>query len=215
MIVSIAGLIGSGKDTIADYLINNYNFTRMSYASSLKDAAAAIFHWDREMLEGSTPESRELREQVDQWWANRLGIPNLSPRWVLQNFGTNVCRKYFHDDIWIASLEKKLSEANSNIVISDCRFPNELKSLKSLNATTVRVERGERPYWYHDALLVCANSGQDEQSTIMRNMSLSRLNQWGVHASEYSSVGLAYDHVIDNNGTLEDLYTKVDSIIHL
>jgi hypothetical protein len=211
-IISIAGLIGSGKDTIADYLINSYNFTRMSYASSLKDAVAAIFHWDRHMLEGSTKESREIREQVDQWWATRLGISNLSPRWVLQNFGTDVCRKAFHDDIWIASLEKSLSEASSDVVISDCRFPNELKSLKNLGATTLRAERGERPYWYYDALSVNVSYIVNESQ---REVSRQRLSQWGIHPSEYSGVGLEYDHVVENNGTLEDLYSKVDSIINL
>ena len=81
-IISISGLIGSGKDTIAEYLINNHGFKKDSFAATLKDAVAAMFGWDRAMLEGATPETRALREQVDQWWANRLGIPHLTPRWV-------------------------------------------------------------------------------------------------------------------------------------
>ena len=100
MIISIAGLIGSGKDTAADYLCTVHGFKRMSFAGTLKDAVAAVFGWDRELLEGSTKHSREWREQIDQWWADRLGIPDLTPRWILQHWGTEVCRKGFHQDIW-------------------------------------------------------------------------------------------------------------------
>lgn len=210
MIVGITGLIGSGKDTIADYLVNHYNFKRMSYAGVLKDAVAAVFHWDREMLEGSTKESRAWREQVDEWWANRLDIPHLSPRWVLQFWGTDLCRKHFHDDIWIASIEYKLNNIKDHIVISDCRFPNELASLKSVGATTIRVVRGENPEWYEYAVAASQIISHHAKSVY-----LEKLKEYNIHASEYSSVGLKYDYVIENNHTLEDLYNKVDSIIDL
>lgn len=214
MIITVSGLIGSGKDTIADYLISKYNFKRMSYASSLKDAVAAIFHWDREMLEGSTIESREQRENIDQWWAERLNIPHLTPRWVLQNFGTEVCRKHLHDDIWIASVEKRLLHTSHDVVISDCRFPNELSSMKRLGAKSIRVERGSRPNWYHHAVAVNLSIEIPGKKDYAKEISLERLKQWNVHPSEYSGVGLDYDYTIDNNGTLEELYQKVDSIIN-
>ena len=84
MILGITGLIGSGKDTIADYLIRFHGFKKLSYAEPLKDSVAAVFGWDREMLEGTTATSRKWREEVDEWWAKRLEIPHLTPRWVLQ-----------------------------------------------------------------------------------------------------------------------------------
>jgi len=108
MIIGICGFIGSGKDTIADYLVNFHEFRRDSYAGTLKDAVAAVFNWDRELLEGRTKEARAWREQVDPWWAERLNMPDLTPRLALQLWGTEVCRKGFHDDIWIASVENKL-----------------------------------------------------------------------------------------------------------
>ena len=129
-IIGVVGFIGSGKDTVADYLVNFHEFRRESFANTLKDAVAAVFGWDRVMLEGRTKEAREWREQVDPWCAERLAMPTLTPRWVLQYWGTEVCRKGFHDDIWIASLENKLRNSKDNVVISDCRFPNEISSIR-------------------------------------------------------------------------------------
>ena len=80
MIIGICGLIGAGKDTIADYLVNIHEFRRESFANTLKDSVAAVFGWDRNMLEGRTKQSREWREQPDQWWSERLGM-SITPRW--------------------------------------------------------------------------------------------------------------------------------------
>jgi hypothetical protein len=210
MLIGIAGQIASGKDTIADYLVTEKGFRRMSFAEPLKDAVSAIFGWDRELLEGNTVESREWRDQIDEWWASRLNIRHLTPRWVLQQWGTEVGRRAFHDDIWIASIENKLRSMTDNIVISDCRFPNEIKAIKQAGGKTVRVSRGSPPVWYQQALAV--NNGF--YSPGYRD-SLRILEEHNVHASEYSSIGLNYDYHIDNSSTLEDLYKKVDSIIDL
>jgi hypothetical protein len=145
MIIGICGLIGAGKDTIADYLVNIHQFRRESFANTLKDAVSAIFGWDRELLEGRTRQSREWREQVDPWWAERLNMPNLTPRWILQHWGTEVVRKSFHDDTWIASLENKIRKSNDDIVISDCRFPNEIAAIKRAGGLVIRVHRGPDP----------------------------------------------------------------------
>lgn len=210
MIVGIAGFIGSGKDTIADYLITFKGFKRMSYAEPLKDAIAAIFDWDREFLEGTTKYSREWRDQVDTWWAERLQIPHLTPRWVLQQWGTEVGRRAFHDDIWIASIENKLRNIKDDIVISDCRFPNELKSIKRMGGITIRVSRGYNPPWYDAAVVL--NKGYYTQGY---NEARQVLEEHNVHASEYSSVGLDYNYYVENNGTVDELHRKIDSIINL
>lgn len=210
MIIGVCGLIGAGKDTIADYLVNIHEFRRESFANTLKDAVAAVFGWDRTLLEGRTKEAREWREQVDPWWAERLAMPNLTPRWVLQYWGTDVLRNHFNDDIWIASLENKLRKTKDNIVISDCRFPNEIKAIKALGGKVIRVVRGDDPEWMHHAINYM--SGPTKIGWAIGKDALVRA---GIHASEYSWAATEFDAVLDNNGSLESLFDQVQDLVHL
>jgi len=211
MIIGVTGFIGSGKDTVANYLTTFHGYKRISFAGTLKDACAAVFGWDREMLEGTTTSSREWREQVDPWWSERLNIPELTPRWVLQQWGTEVCRNGFHNDIWVASVENQLRKTKDNIVITDCRFANEVNAIKNAGGTSIRVERGEKPKWYDAA--IAYNRGPNGNS--LWSLSKTKLDKQKVHASEYSSVGLKYDYYLNNDGSIDDLHTQVESIINL
>jgi len=203
MIIGICGFIGSGKDTVADYLVNFHEFRRESFANTLKDAVSAVFGWDRTLLEGRTKEAREWREQVDPWWAERLAMPTLTPRWVLQYWGTEVCRKAFHDDIWISSLENKLRNSKDNIVISDCRFPNEIQSIRDAGGKIVWVQRGDLPDWYDTAI----------EANLGHNYAVQDLKMRKIHASETAWVGTDFDTIIDNNRSIDDLYQQAKLIV--
>jgi hypothetical protein len=206
-IISVAGLIGSGKDTVAGYLVNHHGFKRMSFAESLKDAVAVIFNWDRELLDGVTKTSREWREQRDEWWSKRLDM-NITPRWVLQYWGTDVLRRHFHDDIWIASLESKLMMTKDDVVITDARFRNEIIAIKAAGGITTRVVRGPEPDWYEHAINYNKGEGQ-----IGWSIGKTHLDRSNIHASEYSHVGLDYDCVLDNNGTIDELNTQISQLL--
>jgi len=203
LVIGVCGFAGSGKDTIADYLVNVHEFRRESFASSLKDVVSMAFRWDREMLEGKSKESRRWREEVDSWWAKKLEIPHLTPRWILQYWGTDVIRNAFHDNFWIASLENKLRTAQDDVVISDCRFPNEIKAIRSQGGVVIRVVRGAEPEWY--SLAEQANLGTDGAAVMLQSM--------GVHASETAWIGTDFDRVLDNNGSLTDLYDQVTGLV--
>ena len=205
MIIGVCGFIGSGKDTVADYLVNQHEFRRESFAGTLKDAVAAVFGWDREMLEGKSKEAREWREEVDAWWAERLNMPTLTPRWVLQYWGTEVARRSFHNDIWIASLENKLRQSRDNVVISDCRFPNEIASIKDAGGKVVWVQRGDLPAWYNTA--VKANDGHIDAINAMSKMK--------IHSSEWAWLNTEFDLEIYNNGSIDELYNCVHEMLEV
>jgi hypothetical protein len=183
-IIALTGKAGSGKDTAANYLIENYGYQKMSFAETLKDAVAAVFGWPRDMLEGVTDESRRWREQKDEWWSCRLGM-YISPRKVLMTWGTELCRDAFHQDIWIASLERKLLQlpADAKIVITDCRFDNEAKMIRDIGGKVVHIRR-----W------LTAENGVN-------------------HRSESDVYVDNKDDILPNNGTLQELYDNMSRYI--
>ena len=210
IIVGVCGFQGSCKDTVADYLVNVHGFRRISFAGTLKDAVSAIFGWDRELLEGRTKESRDWREKVDKWWANKLNMPHLTPRWVLQYWGTEVARKAFHDNIWIHSVEYKLVNISDNVVISDVRFPNEIKSIKDAGGMIIRTHRGPDPEWYRAAEIV--NKGPTTNLSWASNKAF--LDNYKIHVSETSWIGTDFDAILDNDGTIDDLYSQINQLLN-
>jgi hypothetical protein len=201
MIIGICGFIGAGKDTAADYLVGFHGYRRDSFANTLKDAVAAVFGWDRELLEGRTPEARAWREQRDEWWSNRLGR-DITPRWVLQYWGTEVIRQGFHDDIWIAALEARLAKRTDHTVISDVRFPNEVKAIKAQGGKIIWIQRGPTPHWY----------GVAEQANRGDTKAQEWLRREGIHPSESSWAGTEFDKIVVNNGSIEHLYEQLKNL---
>ena len=132
MIIGICGLIGSGKGTVADTLVTTYGFQKLSFADKLKDAVSEMFEWPRQMLEGKTPQSRDWRERPDAFWSSEMG-KDITPRHVLQVFGTECMRHGFFDGVWVSLVKKKIQEnPNTNWVLPDTRFPNEVNMIKNL-----------------------------------------------------------------------------------
>ena len=195
MIIGICGLIGSGKGTVADYLIDQHNFQKISFADKLKDAVAEMFDWPRAMLEGVTPQSRAWRERPDSFWSQELGR-DITPRYVLQVFGTECMRRGFYDGIWVSLVKKKIQEnPTTNWVIPDTRFPNEVDMIKSVGGSVWCVKRGQNPQWfdrykYHD------------------------VKPDDIHPSEWAWAHSNFDHIITNDDTVAQLHQKIENTIN-
>ena len=198
-VIGIVGFIGSGKNTVGQILIDEFDYVAVSFADSLKDACSAVFNWPRAMLEGNTDLSRHFREKVDPWWSKRLDIKEFTPRYALQFIGTDVMRNHFHRDIWLACVERKveyLLENNKQIVITDVRFKNEVDLIKQLNGEIWHVQR-ENPKWYAE-FLTMENKTLAEKEAFLVNL--------GAHPSEYDwLITSKFDHIIQNTGNLDQL----------
>ena len=192
-IIGIAGLIGSGKDTVANHLIDSHSFRRIKFADKLKDGVAAIFEWPRELLEGDTDESRKWRETPDAFWTKELG-EEITPRYVLQKFGTEV-RDGFHVHTWTILLKKTiLQNPHIDYVIPDVRFPHEDKIIKELGGEMWKVSRGDDPDWFTDYV---------EENITPKH----------AHPSEWKWAKIDFDWHVKNNSTVSELYKQVDKML--
>ena len=190
MIIGICGLIGSGKGTVADILVEQYGYQKLSFADKLKDGVATVFGWDREMLEGDTDSSRVWRERKDAFWSSETGT-TVTPRSVLQLFGTECMRNGFYDGIWVSLVKKHIVDnPNINFVIPDVRFENEANMIKSIHCEVWRVRRGPDPVWFR----MYQDIGVEPKEA---------------HPSEWKWANVDFNYVVDNNGTMDQLKSLV------
>jgi hypothetical protein len=206
MIVGICGLIGSGKGTAADYLVNELGYTKLSFADKLKDAVATMFSWDRTLLEGDTKESREWREHPDEFWTKETG-KTITPRLVLQLFGTDCMRNGFYDGIWVSLVKQQIvNNPDKNFVIPDVRFQNEVKTIRDVGGKVWWVKRGELPAWWSTAILDNKNSEMGFKATSMQT------SYEYIHPSEWkwANTDDAFDAIIHNDFAIDRLYEQID-----
>lgn len=130
LVIGMVGKAGTGKDTVGDYLIENYGFEKKSLAGPLKDCVQAMF-----MIDDHTMYDREARELPLE------DFPDWSVRKLLQFVGTELFRTHFDKDVWVKLLRKQIRESNSDrIVVTDVRFPNEQDGLADVEANLVFVK---------------------------------------------------------------------------
>lgn len=199
MIFGVCGFQSAGKDSVAEILVKNFGFTKLSFASALKDVLSIIFSWPRDKLEGLTQEDRIWRETVDVWWAKELNMPQLSPRFAMTHFGTEIFRNHFHQDIWLKIVEKQLGN-HDKIVVTDCRFVNEIELVKKYGGKIIHVHKN-LPHWFTDYK---NESLLDEKiKNIVSN----------IHISELSWIKCKFDYEIENNSTLVELQEKLTNFL--
>jgi hypothetical protein len=174
MIIGLGYKARTGKDTVANYLVNNFSFVQESFAYPLKEyIGKQICGFNDKQLHGA------WKEMLDPEWG-------MTPRQMLQLIGTEALRKVVHDDFWVIPMKRKLKEHIRNerhVVISDVRFSNEVKLIQDLGGEVVRIDR----------------NNPDKISGFEKHTSETELETFD-----------GWDYVLDNNGTIEELYTKVN-----
>lgn len=206
MIIALCGFANSGKSTIAEYLVKKYNFTRLSFAAPVKDAAAATFGWERSRLEGITGEDRAWREQPDPYWSTIKGEP-FSPRQGLQLIG-NTMRVAFHTDIWCSKVVKTILDGihdiHAPIVIDDMRYCNERDALEAIGATTFIVKVPGFASAEHQRVWDLGFTGNGIPGSSLHPSEWDWLRHHAIH--ELTTP------VIINDGDLPELYKTIDSV---
>ena len=202
MIIGICGLIGSGKGSVGDILVEQ-GYTKVSFADKLKDGVATIFGYNRAMLEGDTDESRSWREQTDEFWSKETGR-TITPRIILQEFGTDCMRNGYYDGVWVSLLKQQILDNPGNYVIPDVRFRNEQDMIRELGGEIWRVQRGDVPEWYGCAMLDNTTGG-------------NLMESYDVHVSEYKWIDMnnKFNTTIYNNSTIENLKERVVDLINI
>jgi hypothetical protein len=232
MIIGISGKIGSGKDLVGqmvqyigetgkhagwgafEVLIAMSGefpsptiWKHKKFADALKDNVCRLLGCTREQLEDRAYKEKELGEE---WWYYDIGTKILpygyykrsdkkiaderylvkpTPRLILQRLGTEGVRDVIHPNAWVNAAMVGYKDGfshgdeQSNWYFTDMRFPNELDAVAIRGGITIRIERGD------------GNTGDHESETALDD-SLDK-----------------FDYVVDNNGTMEDLFYKIHSIM--
>lgn len=168
MIIGLSGRAHAGKDTLADYLVQNYGFTKVAFADELKLLCASNFNLSNDQLYGNLKETKDYRYKK-------------SPREILQ--ATGQFYRSIDIDFWVKRCLDKLL-VNKNYVITDVRLRNEYDAVKALNGKIIRINRNSDLRGY-------VSNSNDISETDLNNHN--------------------FDLTIENNGTLIDLYNKIDN----
>lgn len=175
MIIGVVGYKGSGKDTLADYLVSHYGYTKESFAYPVKEICRICFSLTDQELYGSHKEQINIRWQA-------------TPRYLMQIIGTELFRQHLpqyipsiDQDIWIRHMAYRM-QSGQNTVIPDTRFSNEVDFIRS------------KPHSY---IILIERPGQTSSD----------------HASEQIQY-INPDHILLNDGSLQDLYHKIDELMN-
>lgn len=135
MIIGLTGLSGAGKDTVANWLVDNKGFERRAFADPLKNLLYGLNPSVR-TRENVSLKLREIIDREGSWDRAKLVHPEI--RNLLQKFGADFIRDQIDPDFWV-KLGMYDVDSNANLVFSDVRFLNEADAIRKAGGTIVNV----------------------------------------------------------------------------
>lgn len=161
--LGITGIAQSGKDTVADFLVREYGFTKLAFAEPLRRSLFAVNPWvfmwytDAYNLLGADYETG-LAEVDASYHVTGIGyiirtkaLVNLVGyekakqvaefRRLLQNWGLEGGREIHGDDVWIRAAMRQVQLDHRGIVFADVRFDNEAQAVLDQGGMVIRVVR--------------------------------------------------------------------------
>jgi len=131
MLIGLMGYARSGKDTVANILVEHYGFERIAFADPIRELLARI----NPILNNGY----YLNEHVQEFgWEIAKARPEV--RRLLQELGVGA-RDILGEDVWVNAALRKMSSKNKHYVVTDVRFQNEALTIKLANGVLWRVER--------------------------------------------------------------------------
>lgn len=187
-LISVCAKKRAGKDTIADFLIKNHGFQRYAFADPIKKGAMEMFGFTAEQMWGSTEE----KETIDPRW-------NISPRRMLQLMGTDLFQFDIHNhlkdeefnvgrDVWVKRFVYWFEDEKKKAIIENKDFKVVISDVR----------------FPHEAKYIRELGG--EVWKVIRPSIISN----DTHSSEMEMEEIFPDVTLMNDGTIEDLYSKID-----
>jgi hypothetical protein len=134
-VLGLSGYARSGKDTVAEHLIETQGYTRISFADPMREALVAL---DPVIHLGGYPMGLASAVRM-VGWEKLKGMSN-DIRPLMQRFGTEVGREMFGQNFWVDLALSRIPDGGK-VVFADVRFPNEANAIRDLGGEIWRVER--------------------------------------------------------------------------
>ena len=130
-LIGIHGKARSGKDTFANFLVENHGFTKMAFADPIKWAVASAFG-----IPLGEVYSDEFKTTVHPTWG-------MTGRQILQLFGTEAMRDTFGIHFWVRRWMMDYGKLRtvSSVVVSDVREEHEAEVIRELGGLIVHLRR--------------------------------------------------------------------------
>lgn len=128
-LIGVTGRARSGKDTLANFLVDNHGFVRLAFADALKEVVALVANEPVELYHDAV-QKELLSEALEQ-----------TRRWALQVVGVSM-RETLGPNVWVRRAMRKWDEAGRpDTVISDVRFDNEAEAIRAVGGVVIEVVR--------------------------------------------------------------------------